>query len=85
MKRTLLVGAETLDDFRAIVRMRDAGAQVFTADEIADAGQRFVEFCDSEAQRAVDEEDAEELESLAYSLKHLATALGVGNEVRRGQ
>lgn len=83
VKRVLLSGAETLDDFRAIVHMRDAGTQVFTADEIAGVGERFVEFCDREAQRAVDEEDADELESLAYSLKHFAQALGVGDEVSR--
>jgi hypothetical protein len=84
IKRDLLANPSELDHFQAIIALRDDSNNLFSPDEIGTVADRFVEFCESEARRAVDEEDdAEELHSIAYSLRHCSESLGLTSETMR--
>ena len=54
IKRDLLANPGELDHFEVIIALRDAAPSLFLPDEIVNVAEAFVEFCVTEARRAVD-------------------------------
>jgi hypothetical protein len=83
MKRTLLEDPKEIDDFRGIVRLKEADSTFFSMAELRSTAKRFIEFCQQEANAAMDENDADTLNSLAYALTYVSEALQVTKRTKK--